>query len=69
MDQISDMNNMIASASEEQTAVTSGVSDSMRHMHSGAQGLVNEAEQLEQAIVKLSDLQHNLIDKIQQFKY
>jgi len=69
MDKISDMNNMIASASEEQTMVTSGVSDSMALIHQGAQDLASEANSLEKTIVQLSQLEKNLSDKIDQFKY
>jgi len=69
MDKISDMNNMIASASEEQTMVTSGVSDSMSLIHKGAQGLASQANSLEKTIVQLSQLEKTLSDKIDQFKY
>lgn len=69
MDKISDMNNMIASASEEQTMVTSGVSDSMSLIHKGAQGLASQANSLEKTIVKLSLLEKTLSDKIEQFKF
>jgi len=69
MDSIADMTNMIASASEEQSMVTSGVRESMQHIHQGAQELSTQSEKLKQTIVHLSELEENLASKIGQFKY
>jgi len=66
---ISDMNNMIASASEEQSNVTNEIRNTMEHIHQGAKSLANEAENMEDSIVQLTQLESGLIGKIKQFKY
>ena len=69
MNAISDMNNMIASASEEQSLVTQEVKTTMETIHDGAESLSKEAGQLEEGISNLSSLESSLMTKIQQFKY
>ena len=69
MTQISDMNNMIASASEEQSQVTNEIRNTMEQIHEGAKGLAKEAQNMEGSIIQLSELESGLIQKVKQFKY
>lgn len=69
MVQLSDMNNTIASASEEQAQITTEVSQTMEQINSGAQSLADEASVLETSVGQLSELQHGLVEKVSQFKH
>jgi len=69
MTQISDMNNMIASASEEQSHVTNEIKNTMEQIHQGAKGLAKEAQNMEGSIIQLAELESGLVKKVKQFKY
>ena len=69
MDGINDMNNHIASASEEQSHVTTVVTDGMQSLHSGASELAVQAKQLEEATVEMSKVERKLVEQISRFTY
>ena len=69
MDGINDMNNHIASASEEQSHVTSVVTDGMQSLHSGASELAVQAKQLEEATVEMAKVEKKLVEQISRFTY
>lgn len=69
MDGINDMNNHIASASEEQSHVTSVVTDGMQSLHSGASELASQARQLEEATVEMANVEKKLVEQIARFNY
>ncbi|NVK24775.1 MAG: methyl-accepting chemotaxis protein [Gammaproteobacteria bacterium] len=69
MNAISDMNNLIASASEEQSVVTEDVRSTMDSIHHGAEHLSSEAGNLESGLQQLSELERRLMAKIKQFNY
>ncbi len=69
VEQISLMNEQIATTSEEQTSVTQSVFDTMEKINAGAERLASEANHLEQTIGQLSDLEQGLVMRLKQFKY
>lgn len=69
MDMINEMNTTVASASEEQSAVTNEVTQSMGNIQAGAENLNQEASDLSVAVERLAEVEEALKRKLAQFKY
>jgi len=69
IEEINNMNTLIASASEEQTQVTSSVQQSMQQVDDGAERLAQEANTLHLATNELSQVQAKLEKQIDRFTY
>ncbi|MCO4799808.1 MAG: methyl-accepting chemotaxis protein [Colwelliaceae bacterium] len=69
IDEINNMNTLIASGSEEQTSVTNNVQQGMQQVDDGAERLAQEANLLHSATNELSQVQDKLIEQIDRFTY
>jgi methyl-accepting chemotaxis protein len=69
MNSVNDMITMIASASEEQSNVTSAVTADMESLSLGAQSLSEDSKQLQQATEDLLEVGHQMVTQVNRFKY
>lgn len=69
MSNMADMNNMIASASEEQSSVTTDVKRTMHQIHQGAKNISSEADDLQKSIVRLTNFERDLTNTISKFNF
>lgn len=69
IDEINNMNTLIASGSEEQTLVTDSVQQGMQHVDVGAERLAQEASTLQSATDELTKVQTKLVEQIDRFTY
>ncbi len=69
IDEINNMNTLIASGSEEQTQVTNSVQQGMKQVDDGAERLAQEASSLHSATNELSQVQAKLVEQIDRFTY
>jgi len=69
IEEVNEMNTLIASACEEQSSVTLGVKGGMEKVDLGAQKLSQEANELHTATSELSEVQQKLVKQITRFTY
>ncbi|WP_042144734.1 MULTISPECIES: methyl-accepting chemotaxis protein [unclassified Pseudoalteromonas] len=69
IEEVNEMNTLIASACEEQSSVTLGVKGGMEKVDMGAQQLSHEANVLHTATAELSEVQQKLVRQITRFTY
>lgn len=69
IDEINNMNTLIASGSEEQTQVTNSVQQGMQQVDDGAERLAQEASTLESATNELTQVQEKLMEQIARFTF
>lgn len=69
VDEINLMNERIAASSEQQTCTTEGILSTMEKINHGAKSLAQEAEQLDETIKQLNELEKGIVEKLGLFKY
>jgi len=69
INEINNMNTLIASGSEEQTQVTQSVQQGMQQVDDGAERLAQEASSLHSATNELTQVQEKLVEQIERFTY
>jgi len=69
INEINNMNTLIAGASEEQNQVTQSVKETMQHVNDGAERLAQEASSLQLTTTELTQVQAKLVAQIERFTY
>ena len=67
INEINDLNNIIATATEEQSVVNQSVSDKMSAISQSTEKISEESKSLSEAVTELASVEDVLIDKINQF--